>query len=88
VKLTGCRVAYPGMVHVATTRRGSTTLSDVSVPAYADYNINQPVKVVLCVADRREQAVVRNFRTMGMPTETIEGVVRGGMFYSGMSKKL
>jgi hypothetical protein len=84
VKLTDCRVAYPGMVYVETLRRGSITLSDVSVPVLPDYNLRQPVAVVLCVADKRERAVVRSYRTMGMPTETVEGIIRG----SRMSKKL
>lgn len=88
VKLTGCNVAYGGMVYRETIRKGTRTLSDVSVPVYADDNVNQPVKVVLCVADRREKQVVQNFRSMGTPTETIEGVIRGGMFYSGMNEKL
>ena len=88
VKLTGCRVAYGGMVYRSTVRRGTTRLSDVSMPVYADANTRQPVTVVLCAADKRERGIVMNYRTMGTRTETIEGVVRGGMFYSGMSKKL
>lgn len=88
VKLTGCRVGYHGMVYTAGTRKGRTTLSDVSVPVTADGNTHRPVAVVLCVADRREASTVANFRTMGTRTETIEGVVRGGFLYSGMNKKL
>lgn len=84
VKLTGCRVGYGGMVYAETIRRGASTLSDVSVPVFPDNNVNQRVAVVLCVADKRERAVVSTFRMMGMPTETIEGVVRNG----SMSKKL
>ena len=40
-------------------------------------------------ARRRASAVGAEMATtMGMPTETIEGVIRGGTFYSGMSEKL
>src|SRR5687768_17410174 len=88
VKLTNCRVAYGGLVYAETIRRGTSTLSDVSLPVFADNNVRQPVAVVLCVADKRERDIVKNFRTMGTRTETIEGVIRGGTFYSGMSKKL
>ena len=88
VKLTGCRVAYPLMVYAATVRNGTATYNNVSVPVYPNSNTVPPVSVVLCVADRRELGVVMNHRTMGTRTETIEGVIRGGPFYSGFSKKL
>jgi hypothetical protein len=88
VRLTGCRVGYGGMVYRETLRGGVSTLSDVSVPVLTGGNVKEPVGVVLCVADKRERAVVARYRTMGMPTETIEGVIRGGPFYNGMSPQL
>jgi hypothetical protein len=89
VKLTGCRVAYPGTVYVMQNRKTHSTPIDVTVPVYASgASIDQPVQVVLVVNSSRAKEVVKNPKLMGLRTETIEGVVRGGTFGGGMNEKL
>lgn len=89
VKLTGCRVAYPGTVYVMKHGKTGSRPTDVSVPVYpAGASIGQPAPVVLVVNSNRAKEVVKNPRVMGLRTETIEGVVRGGSFASGMNEKL
>ena len=89
VRLTNCRVAYPGAVYAESTRRGrGTRLTDVSVPIFAGSNFRQPVSVVLGIADARRKDVLANGLSYGVRVETVEGLVRTGPFYSGMSKEL
>ena len=88
VRLTNCRVAYPGAVYAESTRRGSKRLTDVSVPVFAGGNFRQPVSVVLGVADARKRDVFANGVAYGVRVETIEGLVRSGPFYTGLSKEL
>ena len=89
VRLTNCRVAYPGAVYAESNRRGrDTRLTDVSVPVFASSNFRQPVSVVLGVADARRKDVLANGVAYGVRVETVEGLVRSGPFYSGLSKEL
>jgi len=89
VRLTNCRVAYPGAVYSESTRSGrGTRLTGVSVPVFAGGNFSQPVSVVLGVADARAKEVLANGVAYGVRVETIEGLVRSGPFYTGLSKEL
>ncbi|HEX8524950.1 MAG TPA: hypothetical protein VF669_22055 [Tepidisphaeraceae bacterium] len=87
VKLTGCRVAYPRAVSIQKTYKGTRRFEDVSVPVYADSDTTRPVQVVLGVKNRG-MMVATGAQLMGTRTETIEGVIRGGLFYKGMNPKL